>query len=223
MFDLVQERDIGAKLSSRTMVYVMTHAENDLENPDELTEDGKTQAFELARSRVATGVFTIYSSIMGPAISTAEALREEFGANLKTAKELLEVRLAKGYPSSEQLVEIIPKLWKDPEFEPKNGESLLKARRRLSDFMSQIIGKHRGEAIAVVTHPMMAVLFHTLVRGGIPEIADWLEMGYASCAAYEYSKDGWSLVLPHENSFLTATSTVRDRLPSEVLDAIESP
>ena len=223
MFDLIQERDIGAKLSSRTMVYVITHAENDLDNPSELTENGKTQAFELARSRVATGIFTIYSSTMEQAISTAEALREEFGSNLKTAKELIEVRLSKGQPSTEQLIEILPKLWDNPEFEPDNGESLMKARRRISDFMSQIIGKHRGEAIAVVTHPMMAVLFHTLVRGGIPEIADWLDMGYASCAAYEYSKDGWSLVLPHENSFLTTISTVRDRLPLQVLDVLDSP
>ncbi|MFX1369481.1 MAG: histidine phosphatase family protein [Promethearchaeota archaeon] len=223
MFDLVQERDIGEKLSSRTMVYVVTHAENDPENPSELSENGKTQAFELARSRVATGVFTIYSSTMGQAISTAEALREEFGANLKTAKELIEVRLGKDQPSPEKLIEILPKLWEDPDYEPSNGESLMNARKRLSDFMNQIIGKHKGEAIAVVTHPMMAVLFHTLVRGGIPDIADWLAMGYASCAAYEYSKDGWSLVLPYENSFLTTISVVRDRLPTEVLDSLDSP
>ena len=63
------------------------------------------------------------------------------------------------------------------------------ARRRLADCVRGLIGRHRGNSIALILSTTMSVLFYTLVRGGEPNLDEWLETGHASCAAYEYAKD----------------------------------
>lgn len=222
MFDLVQERDIGKRLSPRTIVYVMTHAESTYDSLAELTENGRRQAFELAHSRVATGVFAVFTSPAMASVSTAKELEKEFGVLLESVEELANIKLGMKKISKEDLVSVLPRLWKDPEWAPDEGESLMSARRRMSDYMSRLVETHKNVGIAIVTHPILAVLFDTLVLGGLPEVGDWLSMGYCSCAAYEYSNDGWTLVSPHDNSFLTQPSAVRDTLPDEILQAVNS-
>lgn len=201
----------------------MTHAESSYEDKGRLTENGKTQAFELAHSRVASGVFSICSSPADAAIATGKELEIEFEVSLESIEDLVNVKLGKREPSTEDMTKILPSLWRDPEWVPDNGESLMIARERISSYMSRLVGRHKNVGIAIVTHPMIAVLIDTLVMGGAPEVDTWLSMGYASCAAYEYSRDGWVRVSSHDNSYLTQPSTVRDMLPKEILDALDSP
>jgi hypothetical protein len=53
-----------------------------------------------------------------------------------------------------------------------------------------------------------------MIVGGDPQVEDWLYSGFASCASYEYSKDGWTLIMPPENSFLSDPTDVSTSLPS---------
>ncbi len=219
MFDLVQERDVGKRLSPHTMIYVVTHG---VTSPSGgLSNIGKNQIIDLARSRVATGVTSIYSSPAKDTGATAKLLGKEFGAKVKTKDCLEEVKTGKGTLSAEEMVQVLPEMWRDVHHQPKDGESLMEARHRLGECVSEFAGKHRGESIAIVTHTILATLFHTLVKGGDPSSKDWLEMGYASCAAYEYAKGGWSLVMPPDNSFLTQATVVRETLPTNLIDALK--
>ena len=220
MFDLVQERDMGSRIAPRTMVYVITHGVTD--DSGGLSEMGKNQVVDLARSRVVARVTMVYSSSAKDTSTTAKILSKEFGARTTTKDCLGEVKLGKGSLDTEELAEILHEMWKDTDYQPENGESLMEARHRLADCVSGFSGKHKGDSIAIVTHTMVATLFHTLVKGGDPSVNEWLEMGHASCAAYEYAKGGWTLVLPPDNSYLTEMTVVRDVLPSEVIETLTS-
>ena len=223
MFDLIQEGETGPSLAPRTMVYIIVNGETELDKIDRLTARGKNQVVELARSRVATGIQIIYSAANGAVRETAKILSDEFSIDAKKKDCFEDVKLGKGNPNSQVLAETLPDLWNDIDHAPEKGESLMMARKRLAECMRGLIGRHRGNSIAIILSPTMAVLFHTLVVGGDPNLDDWLETGHASCAAYEYAKDGWTLIMPLDNSFLLDGSTVRDSLPLEVKDALGIP
>ncbi|MFX1262090.1 MAG: histidine phosphatase family protein [Promethearchaeota archaeon] len=223
MFDLVQEGDIGPSLAPRTMVYVITSGETDVNRLDRLTARGKNQVVELARSRVATGIQIIYSASNGAARETAKILSDEFQVDAKKKDCFEDIKLGKGSLNAQILAETLPDLWNDVDHVPETGESLMMARHRLADCIRGLIGRHRGNSIAIILSTTMTILFHTLVVGGDPNLDDWLETGHASCAAYEYTKDGWTLIMPPDNSFLVEGNTVRDTLPDEVKDALGIP
>jgi len=220
MFDLIQEGDIGAGLAPRTMVYVIANGETEVDKIDRLTTRGKNQVMELARSRVATGIQIIYSASNGAARETAKILSDEFKVDAKKKDCFDDIKLGNGNLNAQVLAETLPDLWNDVDYIPEKGESLMMARRRLADCVRGLIGRHRGNSIAIVLSTTMTILFHTLVVGGDPNLDDWLETGHASCAAYEYAKDGWTLIMPPDNSFLIDGNSVRDALPDEVKDVL---
>ena len=128
MFDLIQERDLGKPLALRTMVYVITHGESNPDNPEKLSERGKNQVDELVRSRVAVGVRKVYSSSQKVVMATAGILRREFNALIEVKDCFTPVDFGK----KGELAELLPTMWRDPDYSSKNGESLLQARHRLS-------------------------------------------------------------------------------------------
>ena len=221
MFDLIQERDLGKPLALRTMVYVITHGEENPENPEKLSERGKNQVDELVRSRVAVGVRKVYSSSQKVAMATAGILRREFNALIEVKDCLSPIAFGKNEKPEEEIVDLLPKMWQDPEYSAKDGESLLQARHRYADCLNHIGRKHSGESVAVVTNPLTSTIILWLVTGGALNLDDFLQMGYAACAAYEYSKEGWILVMPPDDSFLSNPCTVRDGLSSELIKALE--
>ena len=145
MFDLVQERDMGSRLAPRTMVYVITHGVTD--ESGDLSEVGKNQVVDLARSRVVAGITMIYSSSAKDTSSTAKILSKEFGAKTSTKDCLSDVRVGKGTLSAEELAKVLPEMWKDTDYQPEKGESLIEARHRLAECVSGFSGKHKGDSI----------------------------------------------------------------------------
>ena len=214
MFDLVQEPSNGVAMS-RTLVHVLNHGEPIPENLDELSERGKNQVFELARSRIVTGVRKLYSSPMKEAKATSRILREEFDTPVDVKDCLTEVALAKKRPTYKEMSEILPEMWEDSSFAPKKGESLIAAQKRIGECLTSIAKRNSGDSVAIILHPIVCLLFDNLVCGGEPTPENWLSFGYASCATYEYSKDGWVLVMPFDNSFLSDPSSVSDTLLGE--------
>jgi len=218
MFDLVQEREIGKSLASRTMVYVIVHGEPDVNKPDGLSERGKNQIGDLGRSRVATGVRKIYSSPAEMCLKTAGLLRKEFEAPVDVKECLKEAAL--GESKNNDLGALLKKMWDDPGFTHKSGESLFDARRRLGECMNIIGDRHTGDSVAVIVDPLLSAVFLSLVRGGEPRIEDWMHCGHASCATYEYSKRGWELLMPPDDSFLAEPSSISDTLPEGVIHSL---
>jgi broad specificity phosphatase PhoE len=211
MFDLVQEREIGKSLAPRTMVYVIVHGEPDPNKSSALSEKGKNQVGDLGRSRVATGVRKVYSSPSEICLKTAGLLRREFDAPVDVKECLREVAL--GESKNKDLGSLLKKMWDDPKFTHKSGESLFDARHRLGECMNIIGDRHTGDSVAVIVDALLSAMFLSLVRGGNPRIEDWMHCGHASCATYEYSKKGWELLMPPDDSFLADPSSVSDTLP----------
>ncbi len=205
MFEYVQEREVGKPLESRTIVYVITVGEPEGFNSQTLTERGKNQLFEMSRSRVATGVRTLYSASDKLASKSADILAKEFESKVKKMSCLDSVKF--GEFADKALEEIL----KDEAFRPGNGESIADARDRFGTCMGGIVAKHQDDVVAVVVDPLMAILFHSHVTATPFDINEYYSTGYASCASYEYSR-GWSVIMPPDNSFLSEPTTVLDTL-----------
>jgi broad specificity phosphatase PhoE len=222
MFDIVEEKDIHKVFSTRALVYVITHGETEGQGSERLSEKGQNQIAELARSRVATGVHAIFTSTMKEAAATAEILAKEFGVTVESRPCLVDAAISKGRPSPRQLADRLPIMWDDVNHTPIGGESFNVARRRFGDCMNYVGEKSVGDTVAVVTHPLIAALFLSMVKGGGPILEDWLYMGHASCATYEYSSGGWSLVMPPDDSYLSETTSVADMLPRDLLHRLHA-
>ncbi len=214
MFEYVQEREASSRLVPRTMVYIITTGEPDKEDQDKLSKRGENQVIEVALSRVVAGVRKIYSASSKLALNTSKILGEEFRAKIEKRECLDEVQLGKGKDSRESLLA----MWKDEEHEPSGGESFVLARERFGQCMIEIASKHSGDVFAVVTHPLIALLFHSMVTAAPLDISSWLSSGNASCAAYEYSRNGWSEVMPPDNSYLSDPTSVADEYPEGFFD-----
>ena len=103
-------------------------------------------------------------------------------------------------------------MWDDPSISVGKGESFLESRKRIGVCITNIAKKNSGNSVAIVTHPVVALLFDSLVCGGDLTQESLMSLGYASCASYEYSKDGWVLVMPFENSFLSEPTCFSDKI-----------
>ena len=215
MFEYVQEREVGKRLEPRTMVYVITVGDNEGFNSQSLTERGENQLFEMARSRVATGVRILYSATDKIATKSAEVLAKEFESKIKKKNCLDSVKFGNGSEVLETLSETLKQMWQDEEFLPEKGESFADAKDRFGTCMGEIVSKHQDDVVAVVVDPIMLVLFHSHVTASPLDISEWQSMGYAACGSYEYSR-GWSVVLPPDNSYLSDPTTVCDTLPDDL-------
>ncbi|MFW9794267.1 MAG: histidine phosphatase family protein [Candidatus Thorarchaeota archaeon] len=214
MFEYIQERETGSRLTPRTMVYLVTTGETDKEDSNKLSDRGENQVVEIALSRVVAGVRTIYSASSKLAMSTSKILSDEFRAKIQKRDCLDDVNLGN---ESEQR-EILLKMWENEEYESSDGESFALARERFGMCMNEITSKHSGDVFAVVTHPLIAFLFHSMVTAAPLDIESWLSSGNASCASYEYSRKGWSVVMPPDNSYLSDPTSVADGYPEGHFD-----
>ncbi|NWF95991.1 MAG: histidine phosphatase family protein [Candidatus Thorarchaeota archaeon] len=209
MFELVQKGEPLKALGPRTQVYVVTHAEPDDNNGD-LSERGINQAIELARSRVMPLLNAVFAEDRC-AIQTAAVIAKEYGLKVDSRSCLSGVSLRSSSP------EQVLKFWNSDQPLTPKGESRQQARKRIGECITKIAELYRDGVVAIVTDPAMSVLFDSLVVGRsriCVDVEDWLEMGFAACACYEYGKHGWSTVMRFDNSYLSEPTGVMDTLPS---------
>jgi len=212
---MIQEPDYGA--ISRILVHVVIPGDPDPQSKKGLSEKGANQVFELARSRLLAGPSKIYSSGEKSCKTTAEVLAKELDTTTSKMDCLKEVDLGIKEIDLKFLKEEMKEMWENLEYSPKSGESLLESQKRISQCIDRLAKAHPDSIIGLVLPPIISILFHTLIVGGVPTINDWFQLGYASCATYEYSKNGWTLVMPPENSFLSEPTYVQDHLSEEDL------
>lgn len=214
MFEIIEEPDYGGALS-RTMVYIAVSGETNSDS-NSLSEKGKQQVFELARSRLIAAPSKVYSDSSDACRNSAQIIAKELFTGSSRKDCLSEVNLGISHPDERFLKNELAKMWENLSYAPKGGESLSKAQERVSKCISDIAKTHPESSIGIVLSPIVASLFHRLVVGGKLAIEDWLYSSFASCTTYEYSKNGWSLVMPPESSFLSEPSSVIDTLPKGV-------
>ncbi len=215
MFDLIQERDIGARIASRTMVYLIAHGEPEDESYEKLGEQGQKQALELAHSRIIGGVSRVYSAPEKIAKETAEILRKEFDVPMVSIDCLSDLNRGKNRFD----VDILSQLWEDVYAEIKGVECIHEAQSRFGSCMNELVEKHPNDSIAVVAHPLVNTLFNSIVIGGSPQVEDWVYSGFCACASYDVTKKSWSMVMPPDDSFLIEPCSVIEKIPDEVKKA----
>jgi len=214
VFEIIQEPDYGS--ISRTVIHVVVNGEPDSNEKDGLSERGRNQIFELARSRLLAGPSKVYTPDAKECKTSAEILAKELYSSVAKMDCLKEIDLGAKELDEEFLKNEMPNLWNDINYEPKSGESLRNSQIRISSCIDRLTKMHPESTIGVILPPIQSILFHHIVVGGIPQIEDWLHLGFASCATYEYSKNGWALVMPPESSFLSDPSKVVDTLPAGI-------
>ncbi len=213
MFEMVQEPGIERTMS-KTIVYVVNTAEPDYVE-DTLTERGKKQAHELFRSRLITGPEAIYSGTSGPTMQTADIVSADFGIPSVMIECLSDANLGESHESIRNKAQKILEMFDDIDYTPKSGESMREVQSRFSECVNELAVNHSGQSIVVVCGSIPFILFYRLVVGGIPTQDDWLNLGYCSCASYEYSNNGWALLLPPDNTFLSDPTAVSDLYSTE--------
>lgn len=212
MFEMIQERDYGGDMS-RTIVYVILHGDSEKEKPRRLTEQGKEQIKELSRSRIVAAPARIYTSSSKACKETADILAKELMSKTEEKGCLAELNLAQKDPDEDYLRDVLPRIWKDQTYAPPSGESIFDAQQRFATCVHSIARAHPENSVAIIAEPLVFALFYRIVVGGETQVEDWLYSGFASCATYEYSKNGWALIMPPENSFLSQPTDVASSLP----------
>ncbi|TFG04231.1 histidine phosphatase family protein [Candidatus Thorarchaeota archaeon] len=215
MFDLIQERETGTSLAPRTMVYVVVHGEANPDDSQSLSEVGKEQVEDLTHSRMISTTSRIYSAPEEPALETAGLLRKHFDAPVEV-KDCLKTINLPDTPNQEYESKL-KAFWlqeKDDGLE----ENLQEVADRISTCTDKTAAGHVNDSIVFVVDSIVSAVFYWLVAGGEEYVEDWLDTGYASCGTYEYSKKGWSLIMPPDNTFQREPSSVRDYLSEGLVD-----
>lgn len=135
-----------------------------------LSARGRQQAGELARALGGTALTAVYASPRVRAIDTARPLAEALGISVHVERALQELDFGEFEGLSyDELAATRPELYRRWMTEPTTvrfpgGESYTDLRRRAVAFLDEILRRHRGECVAVVSHGgvLRAILAHCL-------------------------------------------------------------
>jgi probable phosphoglycerate mutase len=177
-----------------------------------LSETGRAEAWDAARSLVGSGVSTVYTSPLGRARQVAHAIAA--ATNLRTVNELPElVNLDYGRwegLTREECADADPAAWAlyagDPELAScPDGESLASAADRILAALRTIADAHPGETVAAVSHGVMLRL--AVLRVAEASDEDW-QFALPTGAALTFEVDASGIAL----------SSALDRsVPKEIL------
>jgi broad specificity phosphatase PhoE len=144
----------------RTTIYLVRHG--DVHNPDQimyeripgfrLSELGRTQAHALGKFLSGKKIQALYASPLERTIETATII-SSYHKSLSIIRDerLLEVSTVARGMSVRDLAQMRWDFYK-PEFTQKGGETLLDIWKRMSLFLGEVVKKHAGQEIVVVSH-----------------------------------------------------------------------
>ena len=181
----------------QTLWNIEGRVQGHLDSP--LTETGLLQAQSLAERLKSEGIQTIYSSDAPRASGTAEEIRRAAGLDsLMISTALREFsfgewegrewgELREAYPEIFQVWDISPHLVTTP-----GGENMAMVLIRAWNFLEQVLKKHAGETVCLVTHGLTLKLLVTKALGF--EIHDWAKTPWQNNTAlniFEYDDGAW--------------------------------
>lgn len=139
---------------------------------DALSEHGSAQALQLAQTLAALPVDAIYSSPLQRAYLTAVPIANQHKLSVQVVDELCEGNfgsweglsraevLARSPQDEQQLL-----AWeRDPALAPPQGESFAMVQQRVSAAITQLVQRHPGQTLVLVSHvgPIKAFLCQAL-------------------------------------------------------------
>lgn len=174
-----------------------------------LTETGRAQAGAIAGRLCEFDVNALYSSDLGRAYSTAQIVSDTTGLGTITDKRLRELNLGKFEGLTEEEVgKRFPEEYRylkdaDPDYIYPEGESKRQFSLRVISCLEELMGKHLGEQIVVITHggALSRLIRYTL---GMPVVGS---NEYKKCNAalnvFSYQNKRWQLEIWGDLSHLT--------------------
>jgi broad specificity phosphatase PhoE len=174
-----------------TKIYLTRHGETEwnlvhrMQGSEDspLTPRGLRQAEWLRRGMHPVPLDAIYSSPSPRAVRTAELVRGERSIPLETSEAFMEMDfgLWEGCLHSEvapRYPEQWDNFWKDPEkFELEGSETYGQVRTRALHKLQEILERHEGQSVLIVTHTITIKLLMAYFEGkvmkelwGLPEI-----------------------------------------------------
>ncbi len=136
-----------------------------------LNATGREQAERLAGELAGHGIDFVYSSPLSRALDTARAIARRSGTDLRTDPRLREMDLGEweGMLSS-RIAELYPQLFRqwreDPRpIRPPGGESIRELHDRVVAVVEEIVRRHPGRTICLVTHKVSMVVIRTHYLG----------------------------------------------------------
>lgn len=147
-----------------------------------LNAKGLAQAAQVAQELKGVGIDVIYSSPLKRAWQTAEIIARELGVPLYPEPRLMEIHqgdwqgrlraeIAAKYP------ELFRRWLTEPwRVTPPGGESLQQVQRRVYEAVHEILRRHRGQTVALVTHRIPIALLKVRYQGLDPDAVRMLEL-----------------------------------------------
>jgi len=176
----------------------------------ELDEFGRKQA-EATGQYVATRwpVVAVYASPMRRAMQTAEAVARVQGLAAQPLEGLMDIDFGEwqGQPA-EEMAEQHPELWQTwleapHEMHFPGGERLDDVRRRIVGALDDVVARHRGQTVALVSHTVASRVLLCAVLG-LGNDHFW-RLGQDTCAVnvFDVAEDGtYTVILLNDTSHL---------------------
>lgn len=127
-------------------------------NDSPLTEMGINQAMCLNERMGNTDIDYIYASPIGRAYKTAQIVRGNRDIPIITDNRIREINMGKWEGMTQEDIDSLYKeqlfnFWNAPHlYKSIEGESFLQVKERTSNFIEEIVKKHQGKNILIVTH-----------------------------------------------------------------------
>lgn len=207
-------------IMSRTTVILCRHGESEGNrearfgghSPTPLTDLGRGQARATARRLAHTGIDALFSSDLSRAQETAEIIGGVLGLPCSVTPSLRErsVGIFTGlsfdearerYPDEYQAL-----LRREPDSAPPEGESYVQCRERAKQFLNEVLAKHAGQRILLVSHHLTLYQLVLDILGlETPATGPKLYVRIDNCSLhrFEHYEDGvWQVLALNDVSHL---------------------
>lgn len=185
--------------SMETTLYLVRHGETDPNRlgivqgrgiDAALNETGRRQAESVAQRFEGTPIEAVYASTLRRAIETAEAVAARHALPVYSEPGLDEMGwgIFEGVPHTPTTARAFERMYErwgrgDFSFRIKGGESIVDVQERGKRAIEQIIARHPGDTVLIVTHGrLLRVVLASLVEGyGLERMQ---EIGHANTCVY---------------------------------------
>jgi alpha-ribazole phosphatase/probable phosphoglycerate mutase len=132
-------------------------------NPGELSERGRVLARELGERRRGDGIATVYSSDLRRAVETAEIAFSGSGISVRLDPRLRECDYGEltGMPSERLRAEVPGRV--DTPY--PGGESYRQVVERMREFLDDLLPRHGGQRVLLVSHAAPRWALQHLLEG----------------------------------------------------------
>ena len=174
-----------------------------------LTESGRAQAEAIAGRLCEVEVKALYSSDLGRAYATAQIVSDKTGQDIIIDKRLRELNLGKFEGLTEEEVrKRFPEEYRylknaAPDYIYPEGESKRQFSLRVISCLEELMGKHLGDQIVVITHggALSRLIRYTL---GMPVVgSNEYKVCNAALNVFSYQNKRWQLEIWGDLSHLT--------------------